>query len=231
MILKKSNFANLEDKRSIFLEIGMVITLIIVLTAFNWKTYDKQAILQYQRELDDSPVELVPVTQQKPPEPPKIQKPAVIHTINIIDNESPVDEDFIFDAEIDPMDTVPAYIPAPAMKEEEEDISQEEIFQVVESMPEFPGGERALYKYLGENIRYPRMANEAGISGKVYITFVVEKDGSITDVRLMRGIGGGCDEEAMRVVKNMPDWVPGRQRGIPVRVQFILDVKFTLNLM
>jgi protein TonB len=100
-----------------------------------------------------------------------------------------------------------------------------EIFTVVEEQPYLNG----LYEYLSQNIKYPEEAKELGIQGKVFVTFVVEKDGSITNVKVLRGIGGGCDEEAIRVVQNMPKWSPGKQRGQAVRVQFNLPVKFTLN--
>lgn len=106
---------------------------------------------------------------------------------------------------------------------------QAEIFTVVEEQPGYPGGEEARIAYLQQNIKYPEEAKELGIQGKVFVTFVVEVDGSITDVRVLRGIGGGCDEEAIRVVKSMPKWVPGKQRGVPVRVQFNLPIKFTLQ--
>ena len=106
---------------------------------------------------------------------------------------------------------------------------QAEIFTVVEEQPGYPGGEEARIGYLQQNIKYPEEAKELGIQGKVFVTFVVEVDGSISDVRVLRGIGGGCDEEAIRVVKSMPKWVPGKQRGVPVRVQFNLPIKFTLQ--
>lgn len=106
---------------------------------------------------------------------------------------------------------------------------QAEIFTVVEEQPGYPGGEEARIRYLQESIKYPEEAKELGIQGKVFVTFVVEVDGTITDVRVLRGIGGGCDEEAMRVVRSMPKWVPGKQRGVPVRVQFNLPIKFTLQ--
>ena len=106
---------------------------------------------------------------------------------------------------------------------------QAEIFTVVEEQPSYPGGEEARIAFLQQNIKYPEEAKELGIQGKVFVTFVVEVDGSITDVRVLRGIGGGCDEEAIRVVKSMPHWVPGKQRGVPVRVQFNLPIKFTLQ--
>lgn len=102
---------------------------------------------------------------------------------------------------------------------------KEEVFMVVEEQPYLEN----LYEFLGSNIKYPEEAKELGIQGKVFVTFVVEKDGSITEVKVIRGIGGGCDEEAVRVVQSMPKWTPGKQRGVPVRVQFNIPVKFTLN--
>jgi periplasmic protein TonB len=102
-------------------------------------------------------------------------------------------------------------------------------YVVVEQMPEFPGGEMSMRKFLSDNIRYPMMARESGITGKVYVTFVVSATGQISDVKLIRGIGGGCDEEAVRVVKTMPAWIPGRQTGKPVPVQFNLPIVFSLN--
>ncbi|HOX77799.1 MAG TPA: energy transducer TonB [Bacteroidales bacterium] len=230
MKAKKAESANLENKRTIFLEIGMIITLVLVLCAFNWKTYDKKIVTGFERGIDNTPVEMIPVTIQKQPELPQPKKPRVIHTINIIDDHIMVDEDYIVDAEIDNMDTVPVYVPVKSLGDEES-IVEDEIFRVVESAPEFPGGEEALYAFLRKNTEYPRLAREVGISGKVYITFVVERDGRITDAQVVRGIGGGCDEEALRVVNMMPQWKPGLQRGHAVRVQFIMDIKFTLSQM
>ena len=104
-----------------------------------------------------------------------------------------------------------------------------EIFTVVEEQPTYPGGDEARIKFLQENMKYPEEAKELGVQGKVFVTFVVEVDGSITDVRVLRGIGSGCDDEAIRVVKSMPKWVPGKQRGVPVRVQFNLPINFKLQ--
>jgi len=103
------------------------------------------------------------------------------------------------------------------------------VFTIVELMPVFPGGEKSMYKWLIENLKYPQIAREAGIQGTVYINFVIEKDGSISNVNCLRAIGGGCDEEAMRVVKSMPKWEPGKQKGEPARVYFNLPVKFILR--
>ena len=111
----------------------------------------------------------------------------------------------------------------------EEVVEEPEIFTIVEEMPSFPGGEAELFKYLGSNIKYPAMARDAGIQGIVYVTFVVKEDGKISDVRVLRGVGGGCDEEAVRVVEKMPSWKPGKQRGKSVRVQYNLPIRFTLR--
>jgi protein TonB len=104
-----------------------------------------------------------------------------------------------------------------------------EVFLIVEEPPQFPGGEAALYKWLGENLKYPEEAKELGIQGRVFVSFVVEPDGSTSNAVVKRGIGGGCDEEALRIVRAMPKWAPGKQRGQPVRVQFNLPIKFTLQ--
>jgi TonB family protein len=104
-----------------------------------------------------------------------------------------------------------------------------EILVVSEEPPFFRGGDEARIKYLKENLTYPEEAKQKGIQGTVFVTFVVETDGSVWDVRILRGIGGGCDEEAIRVIENMPNWVPGKQRGQAVRVQFNMPIRFTLE--
>ena len=106
---------------------------------------------------------------------------------------------------------------------------EEPIFTVVEQQPEFPGGTTEMYRYLAKNIKYPSAASRANVSGRVFMTFVVNTDGSIQDVQVMKGLGFGCDEEATRVVKSMPKWKPGRQSGRPVRVKFNLPINFQLE--
>ena len=103
-----------------------------------------------------------------------------------------------------------------------------EVFVFVEDQPSFPGGDKARIKYLQENIHYPEEAKEAGVQGTVFITFIVEKDGRITNVKVLRGLGGGLDEESVRVIKSMPIWEPGRQRGKAIRCQFIMPIRFML---
>jgi protein TonB len=115
------------------------------------------------------------------------------------------------------------------LEEMEEMVADSQIFMVVETMPEFPGGDDSLHNYVMKNLEYPASAVQSSVQGRVFVTFVIEEDGSVTNVRILRGIGGGCDEEAVRVVSMMPKWIPGKQRGQPVRVQFNLPIKFTLQ--
>lgn len=103
------------------------------------------------------------------------------------------------------------------------------VFAVVEEMPVFPGGTEALMKYMAENIRYPEQARKDSIQGRVFVNFIIQADGKVTNAQILRGIGGGCDEEAIRVVERMPDWTPGYQRGQAVRVSFNMPIRFTLQ--
>ena len=228
MIEKKSSKADLESKRGIFVEIGLVISLALVLVAFEWKTYEKKTVEVFQRQAIDIPEEMVEITKQEtPPTPPP--PPQQVTVLNIVEDNADIETDFTIDAEATQSTVIQEYVPVQNISKDDEQIEEQEIFTIVESMPEFPGGEEARMKFLLQNIKYPQIARESGIQGVVYVTFVVEPDGSITNVKVIRGIGGGCDEEAVRVVKMMPKWIPGNQRGKPVRVQFNMPIKFTLQ--
>lgn len=145
--------------------------------------------------------------------------------MSIVEDDVEV-EDIEINVEVDQTEAIEVYVPP---VREEEEVIEEEIFTVVESMPEFPGGPGKMLEFIATNIKYPPMARESGIQGRVFVNFVVEPDGSVSNVNIIRGIGGGCDEEAIRVVKTMPKWTPGRQRGKAVRVSFNLPVRFTLQ--
>ncbi len=225
----KTSAADLENKKFIFREIGLIIALLIVFFAFNLKTPIKNVNEFKSNDLVAITEEIVPVTVQesKPlPPPPKQHTTKIV----IVENDIEAETDIEIDAKATQETVIEYYVPYVPEEEEEEEIKEDEpIFVVVESMPIFPGGVSELMKYFQKNLKYPVLAKEAGIQGIVFVTFVVEKDGSVTDVRVLRGIGGGCDEEAIRVVENMPSWIPGRQRNIPVRVSFNLPVKFKLQ--
>ncbi len=225
MELKKSKRADLESKKGVFMQIGLIVALGLILLAFSYKTFERTSTLNIQMQVDDTPEEIIPITKQevKPPPPPP---PKQVTVINIVEDDVEVEDDIEIDVEADQETIVDDFIP---IVEEEEAAVEMEIFTVVEAMPTFPGGDAARMKFLQDNIKYPQMARESGIQGTVYVTFVVERQGNVTDVRILRGIGGGCDEEAIRVIKLMPKWEAGMQRGKPVRVQFNMPIKFTLQ--
>lgn len=221
---KKYKKADLEGRKTYFFEIGLIVSLLIVFAAFEYKTYEKQTIDLVQRTVDDTPEEIIPITEHKPPPPPP-PPPKQVTQIKIVEDDVEVEDEIEIDVEADDDTEVEEYIPV----EEEEEIVELQIFTVVESMPEFPGGTGELYKYLGNSIKYPPLAKESGIQGRVFVNFVVEPNGTISNVKVLRGIGGGCDEEAIRVVQAMPTWKPGKQRGKAVRVSYNLPIKFTLQ--
>jgi len=224
MELKKNPEHDLKRKRGLYFNIGLLISLAVVLIAFEWKSFEGDNYDLGQLNLDEIEEEIIPITQQNTPPPPPPPPPAVQEMLKIVEDDVVIEDEVEIDSEADENTEIQEI-------EYEEVVVEEEIFTVVEKMPEFPGGIQKLYNYLGNNIRYPEVAKEAGIQGKVYISFVVEKDGSIKDVKVLRGIPGGkmCDNEAIRVVKNMPKWSPGKQRGKPVRVSYNLPVQFTLR--
>jgi len=230
MELKKSPKADLESKRNVFFQLGLIFALALSLLAFEWKSYDSKVNnTMGGGKTMDIPEELIQITQQNTPPPPAAPAPPSL-VLNIVDNTAQINDDIVIDAEADENTQVEEYkAPVAAAKvEEEEDVEEQQIFMVVENAPAFPGGDESRMKFLVENIKYPQMARESGIQGTVYVTFVVERSGAVTDVKILRGIGGGCDEEAIRVVQSMPKWEPGKQRGKPVRVQFNMPIKFTL---
>lgn len=221
---RKTAKGDLERKKAIFFEIGLVFALAVIYFAINAKSYQKVSYKVLQQKAQHTIQESVPITEQKvkPPPPPP---PKQVTQIKIVNNDVKINSNVNLDVSANMNTAVANYTPPV----EDQDVQQQQIFVVVEDMPHFPGGEPALMKYLSTHIQYPELAKESGIQGRVFINFVVEPDGSIDHVKVLRGIGGGCDQEAIRVVKSMPKWVPGKQRGKPVRVSFNLPVKFTLE--
>ena len=228
MEIKKSPKADLESKKLTFALIGLVVTLFIVWRVFEYKSYDKQIVDDLQKTVEVIEEEMVEITKQEQPKPqPPAPKPQVTQ-IEIVDNEEEIEEEIEIDAEVSQDEVLEEYDFTPPEIEEEE-IVEAEIFKVVEEMPEFPGGAAKMMEFIQKNIKYPMMARESDIPGRVFVTFVVEPDGTITNVTVMRGIGGGCDEEALRVVQSMPNWKPGKQRGSAVRCSFTVPIIFKLQ--
>jgi periplasmic protein TonB len=220
MEAKKNPEVDLERRKGSFMLIGLITALAITLVAFEWTTFEKQLGSLGALDIDFLEEEVIPPSATPPPPPPPPPAPTTI--LEIVDDKEDIVEMDMEDQEIKEDTKV-------EIVQREEVVEEEQIFTIVEEMPSFPGGEAELFKYLGKNIKYPQMATDAGISGVVYVTFVVDKDGKIRDVKVLRGIGGGCDEEAVRVVKSMPAWKPGKQRGKAVTVQYNLPIRFTLR--
>ncbi|HPU47465.1 MAG TPA: TonB family protein [Bacteroidales bacterium] len=224
METKKNPKKNLNRQRTLFLQIGLIFALTVVLVAFEWKTYEKSEITLVSSGAVQIDEEMVQITQQeKPLDPPKPVSPT---TFEITDDTVAIEDEINIDIELRIDQPAPEYVPV--IPEVVPEPIEDEIFTFVEEYPEFPGGDRALREFILNNIQYPEVARRSDIIGTVYVQFVVEKDGSISDVKVVRGIGGGCDEEAVRVVKSMPKWEPGKQRGVPVRVYFTLPIEFKL---
>ena len=223
METKKNPAADLEPRRLLMFQLGLIISLGVVLTAFEWKTPDYSGITLPPPRSIEVPEDINIQTVKQKVELPKPVNTTLMH---ITDDAIDPPIDLIIDAGIDPGEWVPTFIPP--VVTEEVPVESDEPFIIVEKMPVFGSGHADLLIYLSQNMKYPTMARESGISGTVYISFVVEKDGSLSDIRILRELGGGCTAEAIRVIQNMPRWTPGNQRGIPVRVRMNLPVKFML---
>ena len=225
MEAKKTDKADLTKKSTFFLSIGLLVTLGITFMAFEWKSYDEKMVdLQGKNTNVFEEMIEVPPTEQPPPPAPVIQQPQIVE----VPDEEEIKEDIQlkFDVEVTEETKVEQVVVAPVV-EEKEDVDQ--IFSVVEETAEPKGGMPAFYKYVSEKMKYPAQARRMGVEGRVFVEFVVNRDGSIVDVKAIKGIGAGCDEEAVRVVQSAPSWKPGKQRGKPVRQKMVIPIIFKLG--
>ena len=225
MQVKKSEKASLEKDKIVFVLMGLVFVLSLCYVALEWT---EREVTKYDvtdtEFLFEEEVEIQQTSQETPPPPPP---PAVqeVEVLNVVEDNVETESIEVNTEETETEVVIAAPVEAPVEEEEEE-----VVFVVVESMPEFPGGQQALFKYLSENVKYPVIAQENGIQGRVICQFVVNKDGSIVDVEVVRSGGdASLDKEAIRVIKSMPKWKPGKQRGKPVRVKYTVPVNFKLQ--
>lgn len=227
MEVKKSPKADLESKKTTWLLIGYVVVLAFLFVAFEWTERDvkidtSQAVADVLFE-----EEIIPITQQEEkvaPPPPDV--PPVSETLTIVDDKTDVKETSIISSEETGQKVEVKYVPVQVVEDEPE---EQTIFEVVENMPEFPGGMGACLQFLAKNIKYPNIAQENGTQGRVIIQFVVNKDGSIVDPKVVRSVDPYLDKEALRVILTMPKWKPGMQRGKAVRVKYTVPVMFRLQ--
>jgi protein TonB len=224
---KKTKKADLENKKGIFLQIGIIVVLGITLAAVEWSS--KPNMENTLGELADMNLEeeIIPITRQqevKPPPPPP--PPKVTEVLNIVQDDVEIEDELIMeDAEADQnmqIDIVEF--------EEEQEVAEEEVFFIVEDMPSFQGkGQEGFREWIAQNLRYPEIAAENGISGKVYVQFAVNSKGQVVDAVVVRGVDPALDKEAVRVVMASPKWTPGKQRGKAVKVQFTFPINFVLQ--
>lgn len=228
METKKSERANLEKGKSMSLLMGLVVALAVLFVGFEWGTKDVK-LLTSDRDGGIEWVDEIPITmpeQVTPPPPPP--QTVVADVLNVLDDNVNVDDVNILTTEDTPDTPQPdAYVPPTNTEIEEEDVTK--IFVIVEEMPQFPGGETELLRFVNKSIKYPVIAQENGIQGRVICSFVINRDGSVVDTEVMRGVDPSLDKEALRVINTMPKWTPGKQRGKPVRVKYTIPITFRLQ--
>lgn len=228
METKKTPKANLESKRPTWLLVGYVTVLAFMFVAFEWTrdvrvdTSGRITENVFEQDME------IPLTRQPevtPPPPPQVTP--INDVLTIIDDDATAEETNFASLEETGEDVVIKHIPVTV---DEEVVVEDDIFVVVEENPQFPnGGTAGLLQYLGKNIKYPTIPQENGTQGRVTVQFVVNKDGSIVDVKVIRGVDPYLDKEAVRVISTMPKWIPGKQRGVPVRCKFTVPVTFKLQ--
>ncbi|MTI30242.1 energy transducer TonB [Xanthovirga aplysinae] len=223
MEVKKNPKADLKNQYGMLLALGVVVSLSLIITAFEWKTVNKGPLVDFFLMPDDGiEIENIPITEFKRPKPPK-----VMPIIKPVEDEKVLEEDkFVIDDE-EVVEVIGEFKDFVEIKDEE--IVEPPFVLVAEVQPEYKGGMRAFYDFVGKNLKYPPQARRMGIEGRVFVSFIVDKDGSIVEAEILKGIGAGCDEEALRVISNSKKWLPGKQRGRTVRVKMSLPIIFKLQ--
>ena len=229
MEIKKSEKASLENKKLLFVEIGLVVSLAITLFAFEWtSTETETALLEDTTEILIEE-EIISTQMETPPPPPEAPKiPVLSDQIDIVDDEIEIEDDMFMNLE----DDASLGVEIMDYVEVEEEVVEEEAipFQFVEEKPSFQGGDANQFlKWVNSRLVYPEIAKENGVQGRVTLQFTVEKDGSVTKVKVLRGVDPSLDKEAVRVVSMSPKWKPGKQRDRAVPVTYTFPVIFQLR--
>jgi protein TonB len=230
MEVKKSPKVNLENKKFLFREIGLIIALLVILASFEYRTKEKNVSTLTAEQAVIVEDEMIPVTRETPPPPPEQPKvPVVSDEIIVVDDDVEITTELIINTEDDKNLGVEVrdYVEA----EEEEIVEEEDIpFVMVEEKPKFQGGDESTFtKWVSERLVYPEIAKENGVQGRVILSFRVNSDGTVSDVKIIRGVDPSLDKEAVRVVASSPKWTPGRQRNKPVNVVYTFPVIFQLR--
>lgn len=230
MEIKKTPKADLENKKTFFREIGLIVVLAIILVAFEWSSSEKQEVMELTSQSVEAEEEIIPITQQQqelPPEMPKV--PVLSDVIDIVDDDIEIKEDLILNLEdnanigVEIMDYHAEVV--------EEVVEEEAIpFALVEEKPKFKGGDANTFsKWVNSRLVYPEIAKENGVQGRVTLQFTVNTDGTVSNVIVLRGVDASLDKEAVRIVSSSPKWTPGKQRERPVKVTYTFPVIFQLR--
>jgi periplasmic protein TonB len=226
VLVKKYPGVDVSKYTGLIRNISIALALFLMIILFEYPSYDKQELITLTGESAAiEEMHEIPPTEHRTPPPPVIKQPEIVEVADEIEIQQDLKIDFDMEATEESVVEEVAVV----VREEKVEEVAEEIFEIVEESAEPTGGFSAFYAYVGKNLKYPRQAIDLGVSGKVYVQFVINKDGSITDVKAIRGIGYGCDEEAIRVLSESPNWKPGKQRGRPVKQRMVIPVMFKLS--
>ncbi|UZR92843.1 energy transducer TonB [Chondrinema litorale] len=221
---KKFTEVDVNRYRGIIANIGLALSMALVLSAFEFPDFEKSFVVDIcklkQTEIDTM---MTVITKWEEPKPPKVKAPS----IEVVEEEVPEEENIDFSMDVLEDDIIE--IIEIVDDEPVEEVVIEDVFDIVEESASPVGGFKEFYKFVKKKIKYPNQAKRIGVEGKVYVQFVVDKDGSITEVTAIRGIGAGCDEEAVRILSLAPKWNPGKQRGRPVKQRIVIPINFKLG--
>ncbi len=227
MEIKKSPKADLQNKKGLFLEIGLIVALLAVIAAFLYtpKEYRIEKVDNNYGPVEEEITEITRNEQKPPEQPQKVEVKVFNDILDIVTNDAKITTDISFEDFADDLE-----ITTQVVEVEEEEIEDDQPFIKVEKMPSFQGGDLNKFRnWVQERVRYPQIAQENGVSAKVVLSFVVEKDGTLTNIEVLQSPDRSLADEAVRVLKTSPKWEPGQQRNQPVRVKYTLPVDFRIQ--
>ena len=226
MQIKKSPKADLNNKKGLFLEIGLILALLLTVAAFAYTQRERNVeIIETNMEIVEEEITDITTQDQKPPEPPKkVEMQVLSDVLNVVTNDTKIDTEFDFSEFSEDIEIVQN------IEVVEEVVEDDAPFIIAEEMPKFQGGDLMKFRsWVQGKLKYPQIAQENGISGKVTLTFVIERDGTLTNIQVMQSPDRSLADEAVRVLQSSPKWTPGKQRNAPVRVRYTLPVEFRIQ--
>lgn len=224
---KKSKKADLENKKGVFFLFGLVISLGMVLLAFQWNTPPKEVTVPENANYVPDDVLFIPRTKSE--EKKELPKPVILPSFELVSNDTQTsDNPDLFTS--DPADEFPLNFNELVLASQQKKVEKEEVIvDFAEVMPEFPGGIRSLQKFIADAVKYPVIAQENGVQGKVFVSFVIDEFGIVSNATIVRSVDASLDNEALRVIRSLPKWKPGMQGGKAVKVRYFVPINFELH--